>query len=1365
MSSAELVDVCKNAEALKGFSFSYECVRAHLSTWINEFNQENDDSICFIDCALSDFEQNLSFSLELSPRGDESREYRTSVEKYLNDGFTVGGHCLFKMGLPKYNDPRRIETKKDFDALTKTTGYQVGYLLCETTVDNLTQPGSTITVQRGAASDILVRISPPDDLSLYTAFEKFVADCCKNRHDRRGKGLKYVFGIPICRLPLREKPEENDLCASVFLGVSSAVEKSSANRCAIGVIKFFNETILPVFSKIKMAIEQTKSAIGSIMSRNGSHNIGSHVLSALSHNIGTMPDDRVLYQYLQQRMDYTATVTTDFPNWTAPTRFVGNLMKTFFSQRHLLEHISESEGLGAYHFRGRHIAAQQKAKIKLHLRRFELDDVSGALQKKLEEIEAKDSSSVTEEIRSPGLDEIVIDPKNIELLWNILSKARIHPPWLEKLTAIIKHVSEQKKDPFEFPSVDEIPLDSTNTAWLVKKLSELKNAMQGASGLPPETQAALRDFIERCEQKINSWRSQVIWRAVYDKANHSDKWVEFTVYPDEAVKKFTSLLKDDVTLGIPGGVVGQHAFYTIIENIIRNAAKHDWTRSDHSANLDVFIDFIDLKNDARVEFTIWSACGNLVINEDMKEPLSAAKVKEFADMLTTKDREKATEDMAAFDNLPLHHQLQVRLAQPLIDDNGTRRENWGLAEMKISAGYLQRRSVGQIGSLEDLKEGDHIILPVAVPDPEHENQYHLGYRFHVPKSRKILIVLKEDEAKKPKNADALMDDGIFFKTEEEVEKEKDAEGHIELAYEYVVLPEKKDAHPDWLLPFRVLDSESEIEYKTLITLTDPVEIKKAVYAAWMKGLKGKSLPDKDRGNVLYLQVQAQGASGGGKALVSDLDLYRVVFRECGHSVLMEAVGGQKSKTVKLLTTLLALTPLGDLSLFPAEKGAESRDYIRERLRDFCGLFERELSLSRAFKDRLRKIYLDPTQMINGEGITGFEQAFLRNVQLDLQSGGNFVRTCVGDLVHYLDEVDPRRFGDELEVFCGRREGVPPAFFDRGHGGIYDDDDDEEPMLRRNIARLLVPADSEMSEEFAKLVEKLNSAYLTSEIFLRKYEENISTLPSFYKEKPGQGGNGGGAAQPENNPFPGIVEPYSPTGSAPVISYVRHDNARDGLYAEALSGSQSYLNALANFSWSPPPSGTDPRPELIVRLVENALLRVLIIDERVCNFLKVRPKELEACRKMRIFAVDVDKQGPFNTADDTGFVTVVKPHPGELAQNECFGIEAGKFDVLILHQGIIDKWVSKHDPEKVGNLLEAFEKVIPYVVVTTGRGRPDNIPPNARVLPFSTIESTLFRKYPEKLVLVNTVMNILPAKPKKDPKTGAAQTPEQNGAES
>ena len=90
------------------------------------------------------------------------------------------------------------------------------------------------------------------------------------------------------------------------------------------------------------------------------------------------------------------------------------------------------------------------------------------------------------------------------------------------------------------------------------------------------------------------------------------------------------------------------------------------------------------------------------------------------------------------------------------------------------------------------------------------------------------------------------------------------------------------------------------------------------------------------------------------------------------------------------------------------------------------------------------------------------------------------------------------------------------------------------------------------------------------------------------------------------------------------------------------------------------------------------------------------------------------------------------------------------DILIVHQGILDKWFSDlKSVEGMKYLLEGFKRLVKYVVVTTGRGTPENIPEEAHLLPFAVVESTLFKKYPEKLILTDTIMNVLPVGKKND----------------
>ena len=79
-------------------------------------------------------------------------------------------------------------------------------------------------------------------------------------------------------------------------------------------------------------------------------------------------------------------------------------------------------------------------------------------------------------------------------------------------------------------------------------------------------------------------------------------------------------------------------------------------------------------------------------------------------------------------------------------------------------------------------------------------------------------------------------------------------------------------------------------------------------------------------------------------------------------------------------------------------------------------------------------------------------------------------------------------------------------------------------------------------------------------------------------------------------------------------------------------------------------------------------------------------------------------------------------------------------------GVIDKLLSRHeDKNRVEDFIQYLKRSLRYVVVTTGRGMPSNLPDSARVLPFSVVESTLFKKYPEKMILVDTIMNVLPAR--------------------
>ena len=301
--------------------------------------------------------------------------------------------------------------------------------------------------------------------------------------------------------------------------------------------------------------------------------------------------------------------------------------------------------------------------------------------------------------------------------------------------------------------------------------------------------------------------------------------------------------------------------------------------------------------------------------------------------------------------------------------------------------------------------------------------------------------------------------------------------------------------------------------------------------------------------------------------------------------------------------------------------------------------------------------------------------------------------------------------------------------------------------------------SKLPQEIFKVFSNyVRSAYNTIDEMLRREADRIITLPKGFITK--------GEEKIESNTSSLSVKIVAEDDSP--IYYHRHGNAGvKSIYSEGLSGSQSYLNRLVQIQ-KDPNSGIG----LLTKLAENALMQMLIIDERMCNFFDNREGLIKEFSMMNIWTLDINEnhnRDIDNKDNSTLFGadhftktrlkinwTIVKDVIEKLAlcytsqQNELINCEyldsiKNKFDILIFHQGLIDKWLPSgmKSPKGVRFLLDYLKQYFRYVIITTGRGKPANIPSDARVIPFSCIESTLFQKYPEKLLLVDTIMNLLP----------------------
>ena len=1012
------------------------------------------------------------------------------------------------------------------------------------------------------------------------------------------------------------------------------------------LIKHF-ESCLNAFvlkdSRLRFQLSATKSAIGSIMSRNGSHNIGSHVLAALSHNVGTMPDDRVLYQYIQHRMDYIATATTDFPTWYQPTMFVGEIMRNFFIQKHLLDHIAESEGLHAFYFQGNEQKTSDNGAICISVRRLMAD--------------AFDSNAC------------VLRPEH-KTKQNFVIYDNDHPAKLEQI--------------------------------------------------------------------------------VFD---------------------------DDVQLAIPAGVVGNHAIYTIIENVLRNAAKHG--KSGKDSNLEIAIGFINDEDKEYAEFFIW--------NKSLKE--------------------------SGIDVENLVNDIRVRMQEPFIDKDGQlRREDWGLAEMKISAGILQRRSISEIGGLEhvgmdhvkDSEWGDReIISPIRV---EGENgAFHFGYSFFVPKPKEFLFVFSE-AVKIPgwiirllrKNgiylADGFSRDGngvTSYNLIEISDNDNSQTTHkVETAYNFsfVVLPQdaiddvfiKSDSFPFRLMVWKVGEASKQkngqskliwrrdddtqslipefVEQCEAITALTALQtdcsggvsiaiaaIKDRVYKKWLEYLESKT---RDAGlrkvrRELKVLVNVDGndhTRGSGRSLISDVDIWKFVFKNLFRTTLRTFCSQHAELAERIAPTIYALSMM-NVDVESASIDPRDDDKQTYNIKKVKELLSRPISAS--IKEQVRKSLSSMWLYLGFLNVLDADQEELSYVLSKLKMIDNTSEE-VQFIEHtsVLDDVKDR-FKDLANKYSVARikEDLPFSDgFDTLKKYFKDHFKCQGPKMEVPSLNASASVDMSNAQTLDILLKFLLAAYHAADVMLRKYSEQIATLPLIYTAADGNVGEAGADVEQFKERI-GVDACLDATRTNLPILYYRHGtNAACSIYNEGLSGSQSCMMQMQAFV-------RKPNAEFLFQLTESALMRVLIVDERFSRFLCKRKENAKKLSWMNIWSVNTDvlldpKVTALQMDVDVSHKTEA-PLKISMDLLEKGEIPHGKFDILIVHQGIIDKMLGNASPDEVNTVLENLKQSVPYVVVTTGRGIPANIPPVARVLPFSSIERYLFQEYPEKLLLVNAVMSLLP----------------------
>lgn len=178
-------------------------------------------------------------------------------------------------------------------------------------------------------------------------------------------------------------------------------------------------------------------------------------------------------------------------------------------------------------------------------------------------------------------------------------------------------------------------------------------------------------------------------------------------------------IPNDVAVSIPNDVLGCHAFYLILENIIRNCAKHGARKPDQKI-------CIDLDN-----------CEN---EEDFYQV-------SIYDDSTFKNESKLNE---------LVRQQNDLLNKDILIGNRLRQGGWGLIEMEAATAYLRKHELEDINDKEyeiDINDEQH-IYPKNRTAKNHKGKpnflkaigvynKHYGYRLFLLKPKELLVIYDE----------------------------------------------------------------------------------------------------------------------------------------------------------------------------------------------------------------------------------------------------------------------------------------------------------------------------------------------------------------------------------------------------------------------------------------------------------------------------------------------------------------------------------------------------------------------------------------------------------------------------------------------
>jgi len=285
-----------------------------------------------------------------------------------------------------------------------------------------------------------------------------------------------------------------------------------------------------------------------------------------------------------------------------------------------------------------------------------------------------------------------------------------------------------------------------------------------------------------------------------------------------------------IPTAIPGGTIGRQAFLTIIENIVRNCAKHG-ARSLVGQH---FLRFT-------IEFPDQTINGTESISVDHQK--LGYDRNDFLRVTISDNVGNASDGVL--------EKLRSGLEEPIVNLKGQlERENLGLKEMKVAAAFLRGIDPRDIAGNEIIGPSEGFANKLITVEKDNQN-FSLVFSFFLLKPKQILIVKGRRNSLLIQNN--FREYGIDMIEEGADEYDNLVENHKiqKLRYRFILYCSNEDTREledDFLPRRKVFCSCDDIE-----KISEPSQLLQWVYKEWLgKHYKLESLP------VIYLQKEKIG---------------------------------------------------------------------------------------------------------------------------------------------------------------------------------------------------------------------------------------------------------------------------------------------------------------------------------------------------------------------------------------------------------------------------------------------------------------------------------------------------------------------------